>query len=57
MDIQGGDSRLEIFIADGLEYMQNSMAMYDLIILDLTDPGGPHNRFTQPAFINTLQPA
>ena len=37
----GGDPRLEIFVADGLEYMRNSKSLYDLIILDLTDPGGP----------------
>ena len=37
----GGDPRLEIFVADGLEYMRSSKAMYDLIVLDLTDPGGP----------------
>lgn len=37
----GGDPRLEIFVADGLEYMRSSKALYDLIILDLTDPGGP----------------
>ena len=41
MDVEGGDPRLEIFIANGLEYMQNSASLYDLIVLDLTDPGGP----------------
>lgn len=41
MDMPGGDARLEIFIADGLEYMRSSTASYDLIVLDLTDPGGP----------------
>jgi spermidine synthase len=41
MDIDGGDPRLEIFVADGLEYMRNSSECVDLIVLDLTDPGGP----------------
>lgn len=36
----GGDPRLEIFVADGMEYMRSSKVLYDLIILDLTDPGG-----------------
>ena len=26
---------------EGLEYMRSSQAVYDLIVLDLTDPGGP----------------
>ena len=41
MDAVGGDPRLEIFVADGLDYLRSSKALYDLIILDLTDPGGP----------------
>ena len=41
LDEVGGDPRLEVFVADGLEYMRSSQALYDLIILDLTDPGGP----------------
>jgi len=28
-------------LADGLEYMRSSKALYDLIILELTDPSGP----------------
>lgn len=41
IDIQGGDPKLHIEVADGLEYVRNSTDEYDLIILDLTDPGGP----------------
>lgn len=41
LDNAGCDSRLEIHVADGLEYMRSSQARYDLIVLDLTDPGGP----------------
>ncbi|MGB4115998.1 MAG: polyamine aminopropyltransferase [Polaromonas sp.] len=41
LDETGGDPRLEIFVADGLEYMRSSQTRYDLIVLDLTDPGGP----------------
>ena len=41
LDEVGGDPRLEIFVADGLEYMRSSQDLYDLIVLDLTDPGGP----------------
>lgn len=50
MDEQDGDPRLEILIADGLQYMQNSRALYDLIILDLTDPGGPSQPLYTPGF-------
>ena len=52
MDIKGGDPRLEVLVADGLEYMQNSLAMYDLIILDLTDPGGPSQPLYTADFYN-----
>lgn len=50
MDVVGGDPRLEIFVTDGLEYMQNVAAMYDFIILDLTDPGGPSQPLYTPEF-------
>ena len=35
-----GDPRLEVIIADGLQFIQNDTELYDLIVLDLTDPGG-----------------
>ena len=50
MDVKGGDPRLEILVADGLQYMQNSLAMYDLMIFDLTDPGGPSQPLYTAAF-------
>ena len=41
IDENGGDPRLKILVADGLEYVRHSTVLYDLIVLDLTDPGGP----------------
>jgi spermidine synthase len=41
IDASGGDSRLRVRVADGYEYLQRSGDIYDLIVLDLTDPGGP----------------
>jgi spermidine synthase len=35
------DPRLKLEIADGFAYVRNSTATFDLIVLDLTDPGGP----------------
>ena len=35
------DPRVRIEIADGFDYVRNATARYDLIVLDLTDPGGP----------------
>ena len=35
------DPRVHIHIEDGLAFVRSSTATYDLIILDLTDPGGP----------------
>ena len=38
---EGGDARLDIQIADGLAFVKTSVEVYDLIVLDLTDPGTP----------------
>jgi spermidine synthase len=35
------DPRLELVIGDGFGYVRTATAQYDLIVLDLTDPGGP----------------
>ena len=35
------DPRLTLEIGDGFAYVRESTALYDLIVLDLTDPGGP----------------
>ena len=35
------DPRLAIRIGDGLAFVRDDRAQYDLIVLDLTDPGGP----------------
>ena len=35
------DPRLELVIGDGFEFVRNATERYDLIVLDLTDPGGP----------------
>ena len=37
----GGHPKLTIQIADGFDFIKTSTQFYDLIILDLTDPGGP----------------
>jgi spermidine synthase len=36
-----GDARLTLKIEDGFAFVRNSTERYDLIVLDLTDPGGP----------------
>jgi spermidine synthase len=35
------DARLTLKIEDGFAFIRNDRAFYDLIVLDLTDPGGP----------------
>ncbi len=35
------DPRVDVRIGDGLAFVRESDALYDLIVLDLTDPGGP----------------
>ncbi len=42
--VHGGsldDPRLSLKIGDGFEYVRSATTRYDLIVLDLTDPGGP----------------
>lgn len=36
-----GHPKLRIHIADGMDYIKEANGRYDLIVLDLTDPGGP----------------
>src|SRR5262249_28079481 len=35
------DPRLELVIGDGFGFVRSATERYDLIVLDLTDPGGP----------------
>jgi spermidine synthase len=35
------DARLAIKVEDGLAYVRSASETYDLVVLDLTDPGGP----------------
>jgi len=43
------DPRLKITIGDGLEYLREASARYDLVCLDLTDPVGPSLELYSPA--------
>lgn len=44
------DPRLEIVIGDGLAFVRESAGQYDLLVLDLTDPGGPSTPLYTPEF-------
>ena len=44
------DSRLTLKIEDGFSFVQQSEEQYDLVILDLTDPGGPSEALYTPDF-------
>jgi spermidine synthase len=44
------DPRLDLRIEDGFAYVRNSTDTYDLIVLDLTDPGGPSKPLYTPEF-------
>jgi spermidine synthase len=51
--VHGGaldDPRLTLKIGDGFEYVRSATARYDLIVLDLTDPGGPSEALYTPEF-------
>jgi len=44
------DPRLTLLIEDGFAFVRNSTEQYDLIVLDLTDPGGPSKPLYTPDF-------
>jgi spermidine synthase len=44
------DPRLDLRIEDGFAYVRNSTETFDLIVLDLTDPGGPSRPLYTPEF-------
>jgi spermidine synthase len=44
------DARVQLKIEDGFAYVRNSAEMFDLIVLDLTDPGGPSTSLYTPDF-------
>ncbi|MCC6378360.1 MAG: polyamine aminopropyltransferase [Burkholderiales bacterium] len=44
------DPRLDLRIGDGFAYLRESADSYDLIVLDLTDPGGPSLDLYTPEF-------
>ncbi len=44
------DPRVTVRIEDGFRFVLNSREQYDLIVLDLTDPGGPSTALYTPAF-------
>jgi spermidine synthase len=54
--VHGGvldDPRLAIRIEDGFAYVRNATALYDVIVLDLTDAGGPSLDLYTPDFYRT----
>ena len=44
------DPRVTVKITDGFEYVRTSSESFDLIVLDLTDPGGPSTTLYTPEF-------
>ena len=44
------DARVTIRIGDGFEFVRQAADAYDMIVLDLTDPGGPSTKLYTPGF-------
>ena len=44
------DPRLELRIGDGFQFVRETIESFDLIVLDLTDPGGPSLELYTPEF-------
>jgi spermidine synthase len=49
------DPRLTLRIGDGFEYVRTAADRYDLIVLDLTDPGGPSEQLYTPDFYRACE--
>ena len=49
------DKRVEIMICDGIEYVRNTDKIYDLIIIDSTDPIGPGEGLFSLDFYNNCK--
>lgn len=48
------DSRTEVVIDDGYEYLKNSEQIFDLILVDSYDPGGPVRNLETDDFFNIV---
>ncbi|MEP7063478.1 MAG: polyamine aminopropyltransferase [Betaproteobacteria bacterium] len=46
------DPRVTLRIEDGFAFVRNSTETFDLVVLDLTDPGGPSTALYTPDFYN-----
>ena len=44
------DPRVTINVGDGFAFVRNAVDSYDMIVLDLTDPGGPSTQLYTPEF-------
>jgi len=44
------DPRVEVIVGDGLAHVREDRSQYDLLVLDLTDPGGPSAPLCTPEF-------
>ena len=44
------DPRVRVRVEDGFRFVERSREQYDLIVLDLTDPGGPSTALYTPEF-------
>jgi len=44
------DPRVTVRVGDGFRFVRETDALYDLIVLDLTDPGGPSTALYTPDF-------
>ena len=44
------DPRVTINVGDGFAFVRNAVDTYDVIVLDLTDPGGPSTELYTPEF-------
>ena len=44
------DSRVTVRVEDGFKFVESGSDAYDLIVLDLTDPGGPSTALYTPEF-------
>jgi spermidine synthase len=49
------DPRVDLRVTDGLAFVRDSKELFDLIVLDLTDPGGPSQPLYTKEFYNSCR--
>ncbi len=51
--LDGADPRYRLLVQDGFTFLEHCSEAFDVIVLDLTDPGGPSSRLYSEPFVQS----